>query len=384
MIERPIHVLQWGMTSNQGGVESFILSLHRAMDPELVKFDYLLNHDDGPIAYEDEIHELGGRVFRVMYSRRESVSRSRTCLMDFFAKHPEISGIHMHANFPYAAPLGYAKKSGIGMRILHSHNTARSGVEHGILNKTLATVRKVPVRYGISAYPTAYFACSPKAADFMFPGKPYSWIKNGIAIDRFRFNQSKRSLIRADFGFEASDVVMGFCGRLDGQKNPLFLIDIFAAFIRLNPHAKLLVVGHGGLRNDMENKCHAYGIADKVIFAGGNRSDVNDLYQAMDVFVLPSTFEGLPITAIEAQCSGLPCFVSSEAVPEETDVTGLVKFISIKQDPATWAEEIATTLRAATNGNRNQYANKVKVAGFDMQDVAQKMQQYYLEHASRK
>lgn len=378
-----IHVLQWGMTANQGGVESFILSLHRAMDPGLVQFDYLLNHNDGPIAYEDEIRDLGGRIFRVMYSRRESVFLSRTCLMDFFTEHPEISGIHMHANFPYAAPLGYAKKSGIGMRILHSHNTAHSGAEHGVINNVLALARKLPVYYDISAYPTAYFACSSKAANFMFPGKSYSWIKNGIEVNRFCFDKSKRLRIRTNLNIDADDVVIGFCGRLDGQKNPLFLIDIFAAYTQLCSHAKLLVIGHGELRSDMEDKCRGYGIANKVIFMGGNRSDVNDLYQAMDAFVLPSTFEGLPITSIEAQCAGLPCFVSSEAVPKETDVTGLVKYISIKQDAATWAKEIASTLSNLTNDDRNRYAYKVKAAGFDIQDVAQAMQQYYLEHAFR-
>ena len=122
MTTQPIHILQWGMTTGLGGIETFIMNVYRHMDRTKVQFDFLQDHHDGPLHFEDEIQSMGGNIYRVLVPQRDSLIRSRTCLPRFFQQHPEIMGVHMHANFPYALPLKYAQRAGIGLRILHSHN----------------------------------------------------------------------------------------------------------------------------------------------------------------------------------------------------------------------------------------------------------------------
>ncbi|NEG95342.1 glycosyltransferase [Bifidobacterium sp. SMB2] len=381
MTNRPIRILQWGMGDNRGGVESFMFQLYRMMDREQVQFDFLASHDAPKLAYEDEVKAFGANVYRVIYSQRESPTKAKTCLRKFFTAHPEIVGLHMHANFPYAAPMKYAKEAGIGMRILHSHNSAKSGEEHGIVQKTVALLRQFPVRYGIDHYPSAYFACSDKAAEFMFPGKPFTWIRNGIDTNRFAFDEGIRNRVRTELHLHPDQPVLGFCGRLDDQKNPMMLMRIFAEYKKRYPQAHLLVVGHGQMQEEMVSYAKYQGLTDCVSFLGGNRDDVNELYQAMDAFVMPSRFEGLPIVGIEAQCAGLPCVVSAEAVPRSTDVSGLMTFVSIMQSPETWVKAIELSMNGHSRSMN--YAMAVRQAGFDMADVAARMQQYYLDNACR-
>lgn len=377
----PIRILQWGMLGGFGGVEAFIMNVYRNIDRSKVQFDFLESHDEGKLAYEDEILALGGRIYRVMYSQRESLVKSHSGLLRFFREHPEFKGIHVNANYPYAYPLKVAKEAGIPLRILHSHNSgsgSQFGPQPSGLKALIKACRDNVVRRQIDTAPTHYFACSRQAADYMFPDKPFTWVKNGIDTAKFAFNPAVRQRVRAELGVEDGTRLIGFCGRFRKQKNPLFLLEIFAEYARMEMNTKLMLVGIGELEQQMLKKVEELDIADKVMFLGA-RTDMPDLYQAMDLFLLPSLFEGFGIVYAEAQCAGLPCLASKDAVPAAAKITDLLEFVSLREPVRQWAEECHRLL--SDGKGRRDYSTVVKDKGFDVHDVASELQRFYLGHA---
>lgn len=372
----PIRILQWGMTSGLGGLETFLMNVYRHIDRSQVQFDFLQAHDEKKLVFEDEINDLGGHVYRVMYSQRESLYKSRTCLNHFFAEHTEFSGLHVNANFRYAFPLKYAKQAGINLRILHSHNINEEH-SNGFPKEIAWKIRTSLVQHDISALPTHYFACSAAAANFMFPNTPYFLVKNGISTKTFKFNPKVRNTLRMQLGIPQTTTVLGFCGNLREQKNPLFAVDIFSAYHHMNPNSILLIIGDGELRFSVENRLRFHGIENSVRMLGQQR-DTASWYQAMDAFILPSRYEGLGIVYIEAQCAGLPCFAPRGNVPQEVGVTNLLTFIEQNTDPEEWANIIRKQLSSATS--RITYAEKVKNAGYEIADVAAWLQSFYIEN----
>lgn len=378
MTARPIRILQWGMTTGLGGLETFLMGVYRHIDRSLVQFDFLQSHDDGRLVFEDEIRDLGGHVYRVIVPQRESFTRSRRCLAEFFAEHHEFAGVHVNANFRYAFPLRYARRAGIGLRILHSHNISESHAHTDPLHELAWKMRTHSVNRDIATLPTHYFACSAQAAKFMFPGKPFTWIRNGIDTQAFAFDADARRRLRHELGIAGTTTVLGFCGNLREQKNPLFLIDVFDRYHRMRPDSKLLVVGDGVLRDAAERRIAELGLGNAVLMLG-QRADVADLYQAMDAFVLPSRFEGLGIVYIEAQCAGLPSFAPEGNVPPEVRASDLMTFVPQGSDAESWARLIDRKLTEA--GPRADRTAQVRAAGYEMADVAAGLQKFYLTHA---
>lgn len=377
--DEPIRIAHWGLLAGRGGVEVLVMGLYSHMDRSKIQFDFLAEHDAPRMAFEDDIERMGGRVFRIMYSRHDSPTKAGTCVKDFLNDHPEIRGIHVHTNFPYIEPIKQAAQVGLPLRILHSHNAGVQNDDQGnALHKLIRKVRDTQIRHDIGRYPTHYFACSSLAAEYMFPGKPYTWIRNGIETDRFAYSQQVRDRVRAELGLDDDVTAIGFCGRLRPQKNPVFLIDVFQRYLALNPKSVLLIIGDGELRDDVEARVAQHGIADHVRFLGGERSDVNELYQAMDAFVLPSIFEGFGIVYLEAQCAGLPCLASADVVPREVKVTDLLDFVSLRQDPDHWAHALDNRIRSA--GERRDRSTELRDAGFDLAGVAGELQRFYLDH----
>lgn len=377
MMNEPVRVLQWGMTEGLGGLETFMMNVYRHIDRSKVQFDFLQSHDAGPLVYERDIERLGGRVYRVMYSERESLIRSRTCLADFFKEHPGYAAVHVNANFPYAFPLKYAKRAGVPLRILHSHNIG-SAARHdqgNFLRRMMWQARTAKVGHEIDVYPNRYLACSDMAADYMFPGKSYTWVRNGIETDRFAFDGEERKRTRDEFGIGDDTTVIGFCGNFREQKNPVFVVEIFAEYVKVNATSILLMVGDGRLRSQTEHRAEELGIGSKVKFLGV-RDDMNRLYQAMDAFVLPSRFEGLGIVYVEAQCAGLPCLASADVVPQAAKVTDLLDFVPLEDTAYQWAERLRRSLEVHTT--RVGRAGDVRAAGYDIQDVADRLQCLYL------
>lgn len=371
----PIRILQWGMLPSRGGTETFIMNLYRHIDRSKVQFDFLANREAPTLAFEDEILSLGGRIHRV--TSPEPFGTRRT-LPAFYRSHPEIAGVHVHANDPYATPLAAAKQAGIPLRILHSHNggTQRFAANRTLMQRFESAMRTALARHDINTSVTDFFACSDAAAQFMFPGKPYRWIKNGIDTAHFAFDASTREKTRAELGIGADTMVIGYCGRLAEQKNPLFLVDVFAEYQRRQPDSLLMIVGDGGLHDQIVQRAAERGLADRVRLLSDHK-DVAPYYQAMDAFMLPSLYEGFPIVLQEAQCSGLPCLASAN-MTATSDTVGLVRFRDLDDGAEAWADELNDMIVSTP---RTDHSGQLRAAGFDVVDVALEVERFYLEHA---
>lgn len=361
----------WGYFGGYGGIECLVFNLYKNIDREKIQFDFLVPHDCGEISFEKEILAMGGRVFRILYSQRESISKYRKCWMDFFKEHPEVNGIHVHANFQYAFPLVMAKKAGIPLRILHSHNSQQTNAD----TKIISMLRNWKVQREIAKAPTTYLACTDMAAQFMFPQKPYIWLKNGIDVDKFDYNQAAREKLRRQYNISENEILFGIVGHLIDVKNPLFSLDVLNEYIKINKHCKLVVIGDGNLKESMEEKISEYKIQNHVIFLG-RINDVSEWYQAMDMLLFPSKFEGLGIVLIEAQTSGLLC-MASDKVPEDAKVTELVEFQSIDVRPEIWAQRIDKILENNTNQRRS-HKEEILAAGYDLKQVSKQLENIYL------
>lgn len=367
-MSEPIRVLHVIGSMNRGGAETMIMNLYRHTDHSQVQFDFVENSSD-PAAFDEEIIKLGGRIYRCPHYNGKNHRVYVKWWNDFFKAHPnQYQIIHGHLGSTAAIYLAIAKKFGI-YTIAHSHN---SGTDRGV--KTLL--------YKVMSYNTRnvadyFFACSTPAGIDRFGNKivrggHYSLLNNAIETDTFVYGDSVRKGVRRQLGL-ADELVIGHVGRFNPQKNHPFLLDIFAALLKKESNAVLLLVGGGEGMSKMQEKVQELGIAEHVRFLGV-RSDVADLMQAMDVFVLPSLYEGLPVTMVEAQAAGLPCIISDKVPPECILTEGLVDIMTLSASPEAWAEKILAK-RAIPRTDRRA---EIAAHGFDITTEAVKLQEFYL------
>ena len=365
MSNEPIRVLQVVTQMTRGGLETMLMNYDRHIDHSKVQFDFL-EHRDAVTDYDREILELGGKIHRL--PRLNPMSPAYLKALDrFFAEHPEYRIVHSHLDCMAGIPLKAAKKHGVPVRIAHAHNSSQV--------KNAKYPMKLYYKRDIPEYATHLFACGTEAGNWMFAGHPFQILNNAIDANSFVFNEKIRNQYRDELGIMPNTLLVGHVGRFNPQKNHAFLLEIFAALLKRKPDSKLLLVGQGELEQTVREKAETLGIADKVIFAGV-RGDVHCLYQAMDVFVFPSLFEGLGMVAIEAQAAGLPCVVSDH-VPADCEKTrDLVRFLPLEAGADRWVEEI---LRGAKTERRNTL-EEIQASGFDIRENALKLQQFYLDH----
>lgn len=360
----------------RGGIQSFIIDYVSHMDFNKVQIDILVLDDGHNYELEDKLQKSGVHLYKLqnIWLRKPADFPKYLKALDcFFAKHHDYDIIHMHSSSKNVFVLQKAKKYGIPVRIAHAHNTKFQSQ-----NKTkqiLGDILKLPLRKAA----THYFACSNAAGQWMFGKKLFESgriqiISNAIKVDDFVFHQETREKMRKSLGIEHSFVI-GCVGRFAPQKNHLFLIDVFCKIHTTNADAVLLLVGDGELRPQIEQKIKDLKLENSVILAGF-RNNVNDFLQAMDVFVMPSLYEGLGIVLIEAQASGLPCVVS-DIVPKEAIITDLVESVSLKENVATWADYI---LQLQHGFKRKDMSQQIKAAGYDIDDSAKKLQEFYMKH----
>lgn len=285
----------------------------------------------------------------------------------------------VHLNIFQGMSLYYAhlaKQAGVPVRIAHSHNTdLRKSRTRQV---KLWLHRLYSRRYSADA--TAFWACSKKAAKFLFPTqmlgqRDFIFIPNGIDTEKFRFDPVVREDVRRELGI-TDQFVIGNVGRLCYQKNQSFLLDVFAEVVRLQPKSRLLLVGEGEDLDMLREKARSQGFEDRVIFYGAS-DQVERLLWATDVFVMPSRFEGLPVTAIEAQAAGLPCLLS-DAITKECCVGKYTRFLPLTNNAATWAE---TLMMVDQSKNRSIGADSIRQAKFDVADSAAFIESAYKEKA---
>ena len=205
----------------------------------------------------------------------------------------------------------------------------------------------------------------------MFCGADFWILKNAVDARKYVFAPFIREKIRSELGIQ-NQFVIGHVGRFRTEKNHTFLIDAFAALVRQNPNSVLLLAGDGDLQPAMEEKVRQLGLSEKVRFLG-SCSNVDELLQAMDVFVFPSLYEGLPVTMVEAQAAGVPCLIS-DRVPSECIITDLVTQKSLQDSPESWAEGI---LKHKDSIHKNTY-HEICAAGFDIEENARELQKFYI------
>ena len=361
----PLRVLHIVTHMNRGGLETMLMNCYRALDREAVQFDFL-THREGKKDYDDEILSMGGRIYHL--PRLDPFSLPyRAAASRFFRSHTEYHTVHAHLDCMSAPVLGIAAANGVAQRIAHSHST--------FAERTYALPVKLCFRKMIPRAATRLLACSAGAGRFMFGNSPFEVIPNGIDTERFDFSISLRERVRAAEGLEHKFVI-GHVGGFRPVKNHRFIIELFARIAEKRKDAHLLLVGDTFGRTDIGETVKARGLEKRVTFAGV-RTDVAALMCAMDVFVLPSLFEGLPVSLIEAQTNGLPCVVS-EGVTEECRVTELVTRLPL--DVSLWADKVI----AASFVPRRGHGREVLTAGYDVSVCAQRLCDIYLGTESKK
>lgn len=365
MSSEPIRVLQVMPAMDAGGMETFVMNIYRTIDRERVQFDFLY-HYDKPCFFDDEIRELGGRIYKTTVRQDNNLPRYLHELHALFAAHPEWRILHGHYSGFGMFYNPVARKAGIPVRCGHSHNTAYEPNLVGRLDRVMSSF--------FSAGLTDRFACSEKAGQMLYGKAPFTVIPNGIDTARFAARDpQRRALLRAELGVADQEILFGHVGRFTAQKNHPGLFKIFAAVHARLPKAKLVLLGGGepAYIEKMQQLAGQLGIADRVIFAGV-RSNMQSFYDAMDAFLLPSLFEGLPVVLVEAQTAGLPCFVS-DAVDPGAAFTDRVRFLPVN-DPEAWAAAIA----AASLRRDPQAREKAVRAGYDIHTSAGILQEFYL------
>lgn len=327
----PIRVLHVMGKMNGGGVESMVMTYYRHIDKSMIQFDFIVDNDSRHVPYK-EIENYGGRVYSI--SPYQNINQYKRDLKKVFASYP-YTIIHSHINALSVFPLNAAKKAGIPVRIAHSHSTAAAG-------ETAKNAVKNVLRPFSTLYPTHYCSCSRGAGEWLFgkkisEGKKLTIINNGIEIDRFQFKQAERKKLRQELQLTGKYVI-GHTGRLCFQKNQTFLIELMDKLSEREKDTVLLLVGDGPDRQKLMKQAVKAGIENKVIFLG-NKTEVSQYYQAMDIFLFPSRYEGFGISAIEAQISGLPALLSKN-VPAEVGLTQRCNFLSIEDNLDEWIDFI--------------------------------------------
>lgn len=372
----PLRVLVLDTVMDRGGAETMMMNYLRHFDRSKVAYDFLVNRDYRA-AYEDEIEALGGRIYRMCPMYPQYFGRYKREFRNFLEQHTEYRIIHSNLEERSYFPLRIAAEKGIPVRIAHAHNRP--------VGFNLKSIFREYFRMRLPKYVTHMFACGTEAGDWLYGEKSRDRViqqRNAIDTSAYRYDAAIATQVREEFGVtDSGTFVLGHVGRFFPQKNHTFLIDIFAEVHKRHPNSVLWLVGGGELNDALKNQIKAkvddLGLSGAVEFLGV-RGDVNRLLQGMDSFILPSLYEGLPVTMIEAQASGLPCTIS-DRVPEQCDVTGNVQIIGLNATPAEWAKRILDQHAEYAGTNRTEGAGKVTKAGFDIKANAEWLQRFYVD-----
>ena len=366
---QPVRILHIGLTSVPGGMESFVLNYYRHIDRTKFQFDFVDIYGEG-LAYSEEIKNLGGQIFTLPNCKKHPFSYTKA--LHKLLKQSQHPIVHIHmlsAANPIAATITCLCKKQV---IIHSHNAA---IPKGILRHVLNTTNRNLLRL----LPAQHWACGEKAGKWMF-GKDFdakNVITNAIDVEKFARNEAIRQQLRTKCNFASTDKVVGFVGRFCEQKNVLFLADILQALHQKSANYKMLLVGDGELRPALADKLESLGLLSYVYFAGIQRN-VADWYQAMDYFVLPSLFEGLPIVGVEAQASGLPCFFS-DCISSELGLTPQAHFLPINQGATVWAQAIDSYISVVPSPLPQQWDIRCSIETLEKRYDAQILEALYVK-----
>lgn len=322
---------------NSGGAETFLMKVFRRLNQEKYGMDFCVNTKIND--YQEEILSLGGKIYYVPAKSKHPV-KSFWSLRKIVKENKYDYVIRVNEHALATIDLLAAKTGGAKVLAMRSSNTASDSKLKDCLHKLFR-----PLTITI---PNVRFAPSTEAAEYTFGrnciiNRKARLVHNGVDLNFYRFNRESRNKVREEFGIADEEIVIGHIGRFNTQKNHLMLVDIFNEFQKSHSNSKLLLVGIGTLQESIRKKVISNKIEDKVIFAN-LRNDIPDVLSAMDVFVFPSFFEGMPNTVIEAQATGLPCVISN-TITRESNITDLVSFVPLDVDLKIWISEIESAVK---------------------------------------
>lgn len=348
-----------------GGIENYAMNYYRRIDKNKVQIDFI-THTNLELSFKNEIECLGGKVYQFPVFSIKNFKLIQKKINEFFIFHKnEYSIIHCHmANAAYFY-FRIAKKYGINIRILHSHQPSAA-------DKITHKIRNYPLLYLGNKLATHRVACTELAGKFLFKNKSFITIRNAIDVNRFSFSFSKRVKLRKKLKLE-DKFVIGHVGRFCAQKNQKFLLEIFKELLMKNKNVYLILIGDGEDKQKIKDYIQNLDLTNRVKIIPPCEN-VNDYYQIFDAFVFPSLYEGLGIVLIEAQCTGLMVYTSSENIPKDVKVTNNLQFISLKKSANIWANNILKNI----NYIRKNHYEEIKKSGYDIDNEVKILENFYL------
>lgn len=371
-MEKPIRILQVCTVLNRGGLETNLMNYYRHIDRSKIQFDFIMHRFDEN-AYEKEIRDLGGKVYRLPPIHPINMIKYNKQATDFFQKHKEYQIIHNHTSELSYPLFAVSQKMNIPVHIIHAHNSS--------IDKDFKSFFRLLFRFFVRRKAKHLFTCGEDAAFWLF-GKnnrlPVYLMPNAIDTHKFCWDATVANKVRDEMKIVGK---MNFVhvGRFNKQKNHIFLLKVFEKIITHNPEASLYLVGDGELRPEIEKMISDLKLQQNVHLLGV-KENINEILQAMNFFIFPSLFEGLPVSLVEAQASGLKCFISDGVPSEGILVENLVEVISLKRSPKEWAEIILQNLEY----ERKDVSDIIRAKGYDIRANAKKLEEKYLELAQRR
>ena len=367
-MDQPIRVVHVLGSLYRGGAETMIMNLYRKVDRSKVQFDFII-HDKEYCDYKEEVLNLGGKIYYAPRYRGYNHLEYKAWWNEFFSEHHEYKIIHGHVRSTASIYLKIANKYGL-KTICHSHSTSSRG---NCIEKLVKDTMQFPIK-NIANY---LFACSNNAGEWLYGKKSiekknYRVIKNAIDIEKYKFDEVKRRNIRNELQINQDKFVIGHVGSFTEPKNHKFLLDLFFEIQKINENALLLLIGGGVLEEKIKNYAKELMIEDKVIFKG-QVYNVHDYMQAMDVFLFPSLWEGLPVTVVEAQASGLYCIIS-DTITNEVCITPNIKSLSLKNDSL---EKWTEVVNSKSIGKRYDNDSYIKDSGYDIHESVKELSNFY-------
>lgn len=352
-----------------GGIESMFLSWYRNIDHSKIQFDLLLRTQDDEAASLVEYRRIGGVYYRLAPLSLKEIGKFKKSVDNFFKDHHDYDILHAHEADPFV--MSSAKRHGVKKIIIHSHTTSCG-------NGLKERIRYYDEKLSMKLYADYAFACSELAANWKFGGLKFkntdvTIVHNAVIADRYDYNMPARKGIRDNLELGNKFAIVHI-GRMSYPKNQFFLLDIFAECLKKDENVVLIMIGDGPDKAALEEYAISKNIIEKILFLGV-RNDVDCLLQGMDCFLLPSRYEGLPVTLIEAQAAGLPCVIS-DVITKEADITDVVHRLSIEESPECWAHQIEEIRNSFV---RKSTKDKIVQNGFDVKNEVISLMEKYQE-----
>lgn len=374
-MDKPIRILQVIGIMNRGGAETMIMNLYRNIDRTKVQFDFVV-HTNEVGSFDEEIKALGGRIYHCPRYVIKNHIGYKKWWKKFLSEHSQdYIAVHGHIGSTASIYLSISNSCGL-YTIAHSHSASGISTLKDVVYKLLS--------YNTRNVAKCFFACSQLAGIKRYGrrivrnNKIFFVLNNAIDTEKYICNDCIKNKKDKELCIDESQTVLGHVGRFDNAKNQIFLVNIFNELQNYNENSKLILVGNGKNFELVKEKVKFLDLENKVIMTGV-RDDVNEILQTFDMFVFPSIYEGLPVSVIEAQASGLKCLLS-DTVTKEVDITGNVEFMSLEKSPKEWAEKIVSMLPY----ERKNTQQKIIDAGYDIKSTSEWLTDFYIKLAENK